>query len=49
MVRFLTYFTTEGEVGVAEETDGDDWPTEQLGRINVGDNAATWEVVVHHG
>ena len=32
---FLTYFTAEGEVGVAEEADSDDWAAEELGRVNV--------------
>ena len=46
---FLTYFTPEGEVGVTEEANGDDGPTEELRRINVRDNTAARQVVVHHG
>ena len=49
VVRFLTYFTAEGEVGVAEEADGDDGPTEELRRINVRDNTAARQIVIHHG
>ena len=43
-----TYFATEGEEGVTEETDRDDGSAEQLRGVDVRHYTSPWQVVVHH-